>query len=492
MPERVNSISLDSPYYFPFPKPRRHERLSRKRAAPPRVDDINQLALPPAPSAPGLLILKPGHPKFEEHMECYNKRMLKRPLLRGVCSSLEAVQAMVSWVRQHSLPFAVRSGGHSFEGFSNSTSVVIDVRGLNSVTFNAATREVKVGAGAALRDIYTALSTRGAAFVGGTCPFVGIGGHALGGGYGLLSRAFGFACDNLKSLTLVDAQSQVLDVSATSNPDLLWAAKGGGGGAFGVATEFVFQTHQITQVLNFRVVWRLSKSGALRVIKAWQQWAPNASKDITSLLNVGKLSNGKFNIRCVGQSIGAESDVQTALDSLVAVEPELSMSTTTRTFFEAVKAFAGDWNNPETNFYKERSDLTPALSDAAILTLLDELSQIPSGHVIALINAYGGAINDVANSATAFPHRAGTGLGIHYYSQWSSAADTSQRMARMEKVFNAMRAHVPGAAYVNYSDTQLQDFEQSYWGPNLARLKAIKRQVDPNNMFFHPQSVRPV
>ena len=93
-------------------------------------------------------------------MECYNKRMLKRPLLRGVCSSLEAVQAMVSWVQQHSLPFAVRSGGHLFEGFSNSTSVVIDVRGLNSVTFNTATREVKVGAGAALRDIYTALSTR--------------------------------------------------------------------------------------------------------------------------------------------------------------------------------------------------------------------------------------------------------------------------------------------------------------------------------------------
>ena len=69
----------------------------------------------------------------------------------------------------------------------------------------------------------------------------------------------------------------------------------------------MFQTHQITQVLNFRVVWPLSKSGALRVIKAWQQWAPNASKDITSLLNVGKLSNGKFNIRCVGQSIGAEA-----------------------------------------------------------------------------------------------------------------------------------------------------------------------------------------
>ncbi len=368
---------------------------------------------------------------------------------------------------------------------------MIDVRGLKSVTFDPATREVKVGAGALLRDIYTALSTRGVAFVGGTCPFVGIGGHVLGGGYGLLSRAFGLACDNLKSLTLVDAQSQVLDVSVTSHPDLLWAAKGGGGGSFGIATEFVFQTHPITNVLNFRVVWQLPRNRALRVIKAWQQWAPNAPKDITALLNVGKLSNGKFNIRCVGQSIGAESDVQTALQNLVAVEPESSMSITPRTFFEAVKAFAGDWDNPETNFYKERSDLTYVLSDAANLTLLDELSQIPSGHVIALINAYGGAINDVANADTAFPHRTGIELGIHYYSQWSSPSDTPQRMAKMEKVFNAMRPHVPGSAYVNYSDVQLQDFEQAYWGPNLARLKAIKRQVDPNNMFFHPQSVRP-
>jgi len=468
--------------------PRR--RRPGKQAAPRRAD-INQLALPPAPTAPGLLILTPGHPTFEEHMRCYNKRTLKRPLLRGVCSSVQAVQTMVSWVRQHALPFSVRSGGHSFEGFSNSTNIVIDVRGLNSVTFNAATGEVKVGAGAILRDIYTALSTRGAAFVGGTCQFVGIGGHVLGGGYGFLSRAFGFACDNLKSLTLVDAQSDVLDVSAADHPDLLWASKGGGGGSFGIATEFVFQTHPITHVVNFRVVWQLSKSSALRVIKAWQQWAPIAPKDITSLLNVGKLPNGKFNVRCIGQSIGAETDVQTAIRDLVAVEPASTMSVTPRTFFEAVKAFAGDWDSPETNFYKERSDLTPALSDAAILTLLDELSQIPSGHVIALINAYGGAINDVADSATAFPHRAGTDLGIHYYSQWSSPSDTMLRMTRMGKVFNAMRPHVPGSAYVNYSDVQLQNFEHAYWGSNLARLKAIKRQADPNNLFFHPQSVRP-
>ena len=490
MSKRRSSIGPDSPYYFPFPKPSRRQRLPRTKAASRRAD-INQLALPPAPTAPGLLILKPGHPKFEEHMRCYNKRTLKRPLLRGVCSSLEAVRAMVSWVRNHSLPFAVRSGGHSFEGLSNSASIVIDVRGLKSVTFNAATGEVKVGAGAILRDIYTALSTRGAAFVGGTCPFVGIGGHVLGGGYGFLSRAFGLACDNLKSLTLVDAQSQVLDMNAAGYPDLLWASKGGGGGSFGIATELVFQTHPISHVINFRVVWQLPKSSALRVIKAWQQWAPNASKDITSLLNVGKLSNGKFNIRCVGQSIGAEDEVQIAIQDLVAVEAASSMSVTRRTFFEAVKAFAGDWNNPETNFYKERSDLTPALSDAAILTLLDELSQIPSGHVVVLINAYGGAINDVANSATAFPHRAGTDLCLHYYSQWSSPSDTPQRMARMDEVSNAMRPHVPGSAYVNYSDLQLHDFEQSYWGSNLARLKAIKRQADPNNLFFHPQSVRP-
>jgi FAD/FMN-containing dehydrogenase len=374
---------------------------------------------------------------------------------------------------------------------SNSTNIVIDVRGLKAVIFNPTTREVKVGAGATLGDIYTTLSRRGAAFVGGTCPFVGIGGHVLGGGYGFLARSFGLVCDNLKSITLVDAQSRTLNVSETSHPDLFWACKGGGGGSFGIATEFVFSTHAVTNVVTFAAVWTLPSARALRVIKAWQQWAPNASRNMTSLLKVGRISGDLFNIRCIGQSIGTESEIRTALQNLSAIEPTSSpISATRRTFFEAVKGFAGCWK-PETNFYKERSDLTPSLSDSAIGTLLNEFSQIPAGHVIALISAFGGAINDVANSESAFPYRAGTNLLIHYYSQWSSFADTQTRMARMDKVFNAMRPHVPGVAYVNYSDLQLQDFERAYWGPNLARLKTIKRGIDPNNLFSHSQSIRP-
>jgi FAD/FMN-containing dehydrogenase len=368
---------------------------------------------------------------------------------------------------------------------------VIDLQGLNQILFDAREKTISVGAGVTLGAIYKTLRDQGSniAFVAGTCPTVGVAGHVLGGGYGLLARAYGLACDNLLSLRMVDASAQRIEANARRNADLFWASRGGGGGSLGIMTSFTFQTRQVDGVYTFTLVWSLPKARAKRLIKAWQAWAPVTTNAITALLKVGKTGSGVYGLRCIGQSIGAEAQLRRELAVLTSVEPT-AVDVRHKTFFAAVDGFTGGWGY-ETEYRKERSDFVVSLSQAGIDVLLDRLMAIPAGHVVALLNAYGGGIDAVATAASAFPHRKGTGFCIHYYSSWRSSRDTSKRLQESESVFGPMRPHVSGSAYVNYCDADLANFERAYWGDNLPRLKQIKQKYDPGNLFRHGQSVRP-
>lgn len=421
----------------------------------------------------------------------YNTRTEVRPALRALCSTPNSVAKVVEWARLNSVPFATRSGGHCYEGFCCSPHVVIDVQGLKSIAFDPAKRTVTVGAGVTLGKIYKELKNQGSdiAFVGGSCPTVGIAGHVLGGGYGFLARAYGLACDNLLSLRMVDAKGKLIQASPTVNADLFWACRGGGGGSLGIATEFTFQTQRVGAVHTFGLAWNVPKMKAKMLIKAWQDWLPTANRNITPLLKVGKKAAGTYHLRCIGQSIGTEAQLRRELIALTSIGSP-SVVVTRRDFFDAVDAFTGGWDY-ETRFTKERSDYVSSLSDAGIDTLLDGLMAIPSGNVFAILNAYGGAIDAIAPNATAFPFRAGIRYLIHYYSGWERAQETQVRLQQSDSVYAPMRPYVSGGAYVNYCDVALANFEQAYWAGNLQRLKQIKRQYDPSDLFRHGQSVRP-
>jgi FAD/FMN-containing dehydrogenase len=139
-----------------------------------------------------------------DYQASFNVRTTLTPQLRALCKNATAVSIMVDWCRSNSLPFAIRCGGHSYEGFSQSTSVVIDTRMINAITVDAKTNTAAVGAGASLGSLYRAIAPYKLAFTGGSCPTVGVSGHLLGGGYGYLARPFGLACDSLLSVNLVD------------------------------------------------------------------------------------------------------------------------------------------------------------------------------------------------------------------------------------------------------------------------------------------------
>ena len=444
--------------------------------------------LPSPPAIPGCVFLRPGDPAYDAYLPAYNARTAVAPALRAVCKTADAVAAIVKWLSSSRVAFSVRSGGHSFEGYCNSPEVVVDLRELDSVAFDRGTRIVTLGPGATIGKVQTALKPAGVAFIAGTCPTVGVAGHTMGGGYGLLARAYGLACDNLQSIRLVDANGAIIVADKTTNPDLFWASRGGGGGSLGIATEFRFATHPIASVTVFGVSWTLPRARAARIVDAWQKWAPAVSNGTTALLKIGKSTSPAIALRCVGQSINSEDALRRDLEALARIEAPTAPATLTKMSFWAAVAHFGGVPGGDPAFQKEKSDYVSVLSTAGIDTMLDQLSSRPSGRIVTILNAYGGAIDALSETDTAFPHRSSVGFMIHYYSGWSSTTMTAQRVRDVAAFYAAMRPHVPGKAYVNYCDGELADWPNAYWGQNLARLKAIKRQFDPGNLFNYAQS----
>lgn len=429
---------------------------------------------------------------FSKYQSAFNIRTTLQPEVRALCQTAEGVSICINWCRTNNVPFAIRGAGHSYEGYSQSKYLVIDTRLMKKLDIDVENKILTVQPGLALGEIYKALSVHQLAIPAGSCPTVGVVGHTMGGGYGLLARAKGLACDSLIEIEIVDAQGKILKASENENADLFWACRGGGNGQFGVVTELKFKTYLVSQATTFGVGWVLPKQKALQLAKIWQSWAPYAPDEITSLLKISKDPSGLINLRCVGQSIGTEENLIAQLQTLIKfVAPTSPLKTTTMSFIESVKHFSGGDDCPPV-YMKAKSDyLFAPMSDEGLLKLMSGLENLSAGVIAAIMDSYGGAINRVDKSATAFSHRENTHYSIQYYSEWHKPETTAGRLKAMKDLYDSMRPYVSGQSYVNYCDLDLVDAPRSYWGENLERLQNVKAAYDPENIFRHAQSILP-
>jgi FAD/FMN-containing dehydrogenase len=439
------------------------------------------------------LILLHGDSAAAKKDISFNKRTQIAPQVRVIAGSAAAVSSTILWATRNGVRFAIRSGGHSYEGFSQSPDLVIDVRGMAGIKLSADKKSVSIGSGSSLGSVYKALAPSQLAIPAGSCFPVGVAGHSLGGGFGLLGRAFGLACDSVLSMEMVDASGQVRNVSETENPDLFWALRGGGNGNFGVVTNFNFRTSAVNMVARFGMTWNKPITQAVKVVQAWQQWLDDLPSAITCTLHLGKASGGLIKVHLAGLSVQSESKLKVELTRLQKLAgPAVDFSTKSTTFMAAAIVFNGGKNAPpyESVFQKAKSDyVTDPMSEQGILTLLRGLLSAPSS-IAVLFDSYGGEINKVASDATAFVHRGKTRYSIQYTKEWTEASASDANVAMMRTLHTSMRPFVPGGAYVNYCDLDLGDgYAKAYWGDNLPRLIKIKAQFDPKNIFKHAQSV---
>nr|WP_190128155.1 FAD-binding oxidoreductase [Streptomyces mashuensis] len=464
-------------------------------------------------------LVRPGDAAYPTARQLYNTRFdgLRPAGIAYVAGTADIAEAL-AFARRFSIPVSIRNGGHSYAGWSSGNDrLVIDVSRLRTVRTPSASTAV-VGAGAKLVDVCTSLAAHGVTIPAGSCPTVGVSGLTLGGGHGILSRAYGLTCDSLTGATLVTADGRTVDCDATRNTDLFWALRGAGNGNFGVVTELRFRTHAVGEGVTGYVSFPWSKAAA--VVRAWQEWGPGRPDEIWSACDLSAAAGGTPHISVAAFTVGAQQDLANALDELTgkvarATGGSAGIGTVRlrrRPFLDTVRAYAGCGDKPTDQCHlpgttpgREKAGkleretyaacsafFDRSLDTAGVRTLLDQLERfgrgVKGGGASVQLTALGGAVNRVDPLATAFVHRRSRMLA-QYLTSWAAGGAGTAQTAWLDGMHDAMRRHASGAAYQNYTDPGLKDWRKAYYGDAADRLTKLKRQYDPGRLFDFPQAL---
>ncbi|RFA18044.1 FAD-dependent oxidoreductase [Subtercola boreus] len=439
-----------------------------------------------------------------------------QPLAILEASSAADVAAGLAFATKYALPLALRSGGHNYIGYSAggasgtgvAPSLVISTATLTDVTLSGSgeSTTAQIGAGASLAQVYDAVGTAGRAVAGGSCATVGVTGLTLGGGVGVLVRSFGLACDQLTAVEIVTADGTVHQASESTDSDLFWACRGGGGGQLGVVTGLTFATQSAPNVNTWYVEWPWSR--ASEVIESWQGWAPGADDRLWSTLKLlgGETHAGDPSVSVSGTLVGDIGDLERLLAPLLAGvtgDPTDNQSFP-HTYLEAMMIEAGCQNTPIAQCNTgEGGALTREPSSATSNVAYATLDASGISDLIAAVNgaqsvggmteggisldALGGAVSTIDPLATAFVHRRAL-MTVQYTATFAVGADPAPFDAYVRSFRGTMTSHWQNWAYVNYCDQAVPDAQTAYFGANLPRLTALKQQYDPNGLFTQPQS----
>jgi len=408
------------------------------------------------------------------------------------------VAAAVRWANRFDVRVVARSGGHSYAGYcTTGDGVVLDLSRLRGIRVSRG--RATVGPAAQLIDVQRALTRRGVTVPSGSCPTVGIAGLALGGGHGLAGRRFGLTSDNLLAARVVTADGRVRHVDADTNEDLFWALRGGGGGNFGVFTSLTRRTHRAAGAAYFLVSWPWSQAG--EAIAAWQRVAPEAPSALSSIMTLGTTGGGEPRVSALGQYFGEVAALRRLVGPLTRVAGA-SLTTGSSSYFTLVLRWAGclDGGLPachrstRSSFYAKSDYFEEPVGPcgrAKMIDWIERRQRTPSfGSGALLLDAYGGALNRPAADATAFVHRDML-FSLQYLAYFGGAAAGRASRRWIDGVWRALRPHASGEAYQNYIDPDLDGWQRAYYGSNLARLREIKQQVDPDFRFRFPQGIPP-
>ena len=457
-------------------------------------------------------LVRPGERAYPVARLLYNPRFdALAPLAIAYCAGPEDVARSIAFARDHAFEIAVRSGGHSYGGYSSGSGhLVIDVTPIAGVVpASAPGRTAVVGSGARLIDVYNVLGTHGQLVPGGSCPTVGIAGLTLGGGVGVFARRYGLAADNLAAVTLVTADAQVLRCSPEHDEALFWACRGGGGGNFGVATSFEFATHALPPITLF--TYDFAWSAAHDVLGEWQDWSRTVNEAVWS--NCQLLSGAGTSLRVAGVSCAHSGQTAAWLAPLLTRLPAPTYSFLgDETYVNEMMVESGcsgltvaachlDTTFPHGALSRQAftasSNYVSAPMGAnrlsAAVTAVDRLAaDLPGLGGGLVFDALGGAVNAVSPTETAFVHRRYL-ASIQSSFNWT-AATPMRTVAAGARWLEHVRATVydpSTGAYQNYIDPTLTNFAEAYYGENLARLRAVKRAIDPDDVFRFAQSIRP-
>ena len=433
-------------------------------------------------------LLRPGDPGYDEHRQSFNGMLDRRPAVIALAESVEDVVEALAMGREEQLAIGVRGGGHSVAGHGIvDGGLVIDLRRLRSVDVDPATRTARVQGGATWEDFDTAAQAHGLAVTGGTFVDTGVGGLSLGGGIGFLLGSQGLTCDNVIGAQLVTADGTVREASASTDPELLWALRGGGGN-FGVVTRFDFDVHPVTTIWGDSVVFELGDGAVYRRLAEVMAEAPDEFMAISFAAN--RPDFGSFpTIRLHVASLADEGTTRALYDRILEAGRVIEAAFRPLTYAE-VQLFAGTLPFGLRQYWK--SAFVPDLTDAVVRELVELIEQRPPDNTGFLLEPIHGRARRLGFEHAAFPQRTArwhmSALGI-----WENPADDERAIAWVREAHRRVTALGTTGTYMNYIGTdEPADRATSTWPPEvLARLRAVKRRVDPENVFRSNLNIAP-
>jgi FAD/FMN-containing dehydrogenase len=452
------------------------------------------------PGFAGQVVL-PGDDGYDAHREVWNAIVDRRPALIARCTSADGVAAAVRFGRAEGLELAVNSGGHSVLGLSvPEAGLMIDLSPMSGVRVDAERRRAWVPGGSLLRNLDRGAEPFGLATTAGNVSHTGVGGLTLGGGMGWLARQFGLACDNVESYTVVTADGETVRASATENADLFWGLRGGGGN-FGIVTEFEFRLHPIGgRALVVDFVHPADQAAA--ALRGWRDLLSDAPRQATltsDVMTAGPSPDLPAGLRgrtvaTVGYVwVGDIDDGRAYAAAVRALGNPVAERITEMSYLELQSI--GDRNHHHGKRRYSKGHYLAELTDAAIDAYLSrgaddrsapDASRLANGG----LQAYGGAIADVDDDESAFSHRR-TLVEFGCATSWTDPAEDQERMAAARTYGAAVEPFASGIYVNTITDEGEAGVRRAYSEQKLLRLAALKDRYDPDNVFHLNHNIRP-
>ena len=419
----------------------------------------------------------------------------RRPALVVRCTGAADVIAAVGFARSNDLTIAVRGGGHSIAGFSTCDGgIVIDLSPMNGVQVDAAARRATVGGGALWADVDHETQAHGLATTGGLVSTTGVGGYTLGGGIGWLMRRYGLACDNLVGAEVVTADGRLVHASESENADLFWGLRGGGGN-FGIVTQFELRLHAVGPMVYAGPIF-YSADADEALMRLFREWAPGASDDVTAVVNLTTAPP----LPVIPEAWHGKSVAAIIAVSAGPVEEGAAHVREFRTVAEPVADLLGPmpygviqtlidplWVKGIHAYFKATN--LARLDDELIDRIAALHREAPGPQCEVHIHQMGGAVARVGDGDTAFAERSMPYV-LNAVTGWHDPDEADAHIEWARAVIDAASDASTGRAYVNYLG-DADAARSSYGDETYTRLVALKNEYDPTNVFRLNQNIEP-